>query len=217
MEETHTGKLIIVRHQESEWNKLGLWTGVHDTSLTPYGFKESEAAGKCIRDVSFNYAFASMYVRTIETLASILNVCLTDAEKKKVHIEHRAELNERDYGDYTGKNKWDMEKLLGEQAFVELRRAWDYPVPNGETLKMVYERVVPFYTANIVPLLQAGNNVLVVSHGNTIRALTKYIERISDAEIANVEMLFGQVVIYTTDTDGHMLTKQIRLIEDVKE
>lgn len=209
MKPNKMGKLVLIRHHESEWNKLGKWTGITDVHLTPYGFEESEEMGKKIEDICFDCAFASMQVRSIETLASILTVCRADP---KLPVEHAAALNERDYGDYTGKNKWEMEKILGEEKFNELRRGWDYPVPNGETLKMVYERAVPFFLEKILPLLRAGKNVLVVSHGNTIRTLIKYIENVSDAGVAQVEMPFGGILIYDLDADGHILRKELRMV-----
>lgn len=203
------GRLVVVRHHESEWNKQGLWTGSRDIHLTPYGFEKSIELGLKVKDISFEYAFASMQVRSIETLSSML-----DADcQYNVPTEHIAALNERDYGDYTGKNKWDMEKLLGQTEFDRLRREWDYPVPHGETLKMVYARVVPFFLEKVVPLLRQGKDVLIVSHGNAIRALMKYIESIPDDKIADVEMLFGGILIYDLDQDGHMLNKETRSVE----
>lgn len=203
------GTLVVLRHHESEWNKLGLWTGQHDAHLTDYGFEKSGEMGLLIKDIDVDQAFASMEVRSIETLSCVLNTCTT----KKVPTEHSAALNERDYGDYTGKNKWDMEKLLGEEQFEHVRRDWDCPIPNGETLKMVYERAVPYFLEHVLPLLRQGKNVLVVSHGNTIRALMKYIENISDADISQVEMLFGGILIYDLDFDGHLVKKEVREVE----
>jgi 2,3-bisphosphoglycerate-dependent phosphoglycerate mutase len=207
---TKAGKLVIVRHHESEWNKLGKWTGLYDAHLTPYGFEESEKMGELLHDICFDYAFASMQVRSIETLSSILSICKADP---KLPTEHAAALDERDYGDYTGKNKWDIEKMIGEEEFNKLRRSWDYPIPHGETLKMVSERAVPFFLEKIVPLVTAGKNVLVVSHGNTIRTLIKFIEHVSDVDIAHIEMPFGGVLIYELDTKGHILHKEIRMVE----
>ena len=135
------GKLIIARHHESEWNHLGKWTGTRDVHLTDYGFKKSEDMGFLIKDLSIDCAFASMEVRSIETLSCILNVC----KKYEVPTEHNVALNERNYGDYTGKDKFEIEKILGEEEFKKLHRSWDYPIPNGESLKMVYNRVLPFF------------------------------------------------------------------------
>ena len=199
------GKLILARHHESEWNKLGIWTGTRDTHLTNFGFAKSEDMGLLVKDIYIDQAFASMQVRSIETLSCMLDVC----KRYKVPTEHAAELNERDYGDYTGKNKWDMRKLLGGE-FKKLRRGWDYPIPNGESLKMVYDRTVPYFLNKILPLLRDGKNILVVAHGNSLRSLIKYIENISDESIAEVEFDWGTVVIYELDNEGHMVKKEVR-------
>jgi 2,3-bisphosphoglycerate-dependent phosphoglycerate mutase len=200
------GKLIIARHHESEWNKLGKWTGLRDRHLDAYGFRKSEDMGLLIKDIPIDRAFASMLVRSIETLSCMLNAC----KRYDVPTEHSAALDERDYGDYTGKNKWEMEKLLGEENWNRVRRNWDYPVPNGETLKTVYERAVPYFLEKILPIVKDGKNVLVVAHGNSLRAIVKYIERISDKEIADVEVPFGAIIIYDLDQDGHMIHKETR-------
>jgi 2,3-bisphosphoglycerate-dependent phosphoglycerate mutase len=205
---TLPGTLIIARHHESEWNKKGMWTGTRDVHLTEYGFEKSKEMGALIQGTRIDNVFASMQVRSIETLSCMLN----ELEQYHVPAEYTHALDERDYGDYTGKNKWEMEKTIGKEAFDDIRRNWDCPVPNGETLKMVYERVVPFYCGKIVPLLAAGHNVLVVSHGNALRALTIYMESIPHEQAANVEMLFGAVVLYHVDEQGKMIDKEARKV-----
>ena len=103
-----------------------------------------------------------------------------------------------------------MEKLLGKETFKELRRGWDYPIPHGETLKMVYERSVPYYLEKILPKVKEGKNVLVVAHGNSLRSIIKYIEGISDQNIANFEVPFGAILIYSVDEKGRMVHKEVR-------
>lgn len=197
------GKLVIIRHAESAWNALGKWTGRTDVSLTPKGFAEAAQFGEAFARTGIvaDVAFCSEQVRTRETLDGIL------AAAGQPHVEVRASaaINERDYGEYTGKNKWEMKELLGEAAFNDVRRGWDVPVPGGETLRMVYERAVPFYRETVLPLLAAGKHVLIVSHGNTIRALKKYMESISDEAIAEVEMPFGQILICEVSGEGHVV------------
>lgn len=206
---TLPGTLIIARHHESEWNKKGMWTGTRDVHLTQYGFEKSNEMGKLIKDTPIDVAYASMQVRAIETLSCMLNTLgLYHVPADYVHA-----LDERNYGDYTGKDKWEMEKLIGEEAFDSMRRDWDHPIPSGETLKMVYGRVVPFYTSVILPLLRAGRTALVVSHGNALRALTMYLESIPPEKARDVEMLFGAVVIYKVDEKGHMQKKEVRSVE----
>lgn len=202
------GKLIIARHHESDWNKLGLWTGKRDRHLTEYGFAKSLQMGLLLKDIHVDRAFASMQVRSIETLSCILD----SLELYDVQTDHSSALSERDYGDYTGKSKWDMKEKLGEDGWNTVRRDWNCPVPNGETLKMVYERAVPYFLEHILPELKNGKNVLVVSHGNVIRALQKYIENISDEDIKNLEMLFGSMLVYDLDEHGYMIDKEVRQV-----
>jgi 2,3-bisphosphoglycerate-dependent phosphoglycerate mutase len=201
------GKLIIARHHESEWNKLGKWTGVTDVGLTEYGFEMAKKMGELIKDVHIDQAFTSAQKRSLQTLLSI-----EEGHNIDVPITRAAALNERDYGDYTGKNKWEMEKLLGEQKFKEVRRGWDCPLPHGESLKTVYNRVVPYFLKEIFPLVKSGKNILVVTSGNSLRTIIKYIEKISDTGIADVEMPFGAIIIFDLDSDGHMLHKEVRQV-----
>lgn len=203
------GKLVIVRHHESEWNKLGKWTGVTDVHLSPYGFEQSKKMGELIKDINFDIIFDSTQIRSQETLSSMLSVSPNNVT---IPVEQIKELNERDYGDYTGKNKWEMKDLLGDEEFSKIRRSWDYPIPNGESLKMVYERVLPFFLNKVLPILRENKNVLIVAHGNSIRALIKYIENISDQNIANLEFEFGEVIFYDLDSSGHMIHKEIKKV-----
>jgi len=203
------GKLILARHHESEWNKLGKWTGVTNVGLTEYGLDMSKKMGELIQDIPISQAFASTQTRALQTL-----LCIQDGSKcLDVPTIRNAALNERDYGDYTGKNKWDMEKLLGEEKFKDIRRGWDCPIPHGESLKMVYDRAVPFFLKEIVPRLKKGENVLIVAHGNSLRCIIKYIENVSDAGIADVEMPFGAILIYDLDSDGRLLHKEARQLK----
>jgi 2,3-bisphosphoglycerate-dependent phosphoglycerate mutase len=200
------GKLILVRHQESEWNKQGRWTGQRDIHLTPLGFDRSNKFGLYIKDlnIKIDKAFASMQVRTIETLSCILNTC----ELYNIPTKHAVELDERDYGDYTGNSKLDMEKKLGEENFLIIRRSWDYIPPNGESLKTVFERVVPYFQKEVLPLINSGENVLIVGHGNSLRSLLKYIENISDEDIADTEFDFDKVMIFDLDKSGKCVNKE---------
>lgn len=197
--------LVLVRHGESIWNAQGLWTGLRDISLSEKGKEEAQAAAETVRDIHFQIAFTSVLNRAKETLnemEQVLGISLPTIEN--------AALNERDYGDYTGKNKWEIRKQLGEEEFLKLRRNWDYPVPNGESLKDVYGRVVPYYKDHILPEVKNGKNVLVSAHGNSLRALVKYLDNISDTEIVNLEIPTGQVLIYQIDQNGKITSKEIR-------
>lgn len=205
------GKLILTRHQESEWNKLGRWTGHRDIHLTPLGFDRSNKFGLYIKDlnIKIDQAFASMQVRSIETLSCILNNC----ELYDIPTRHVLEFDERDYGDYTGNNKWEMEKELGEEDFLKIRRSWEYIPPNGESLKMVYDRVVPYFIKEVLPLINKGENVLIVAHGNSLRSLVKYIEDISNEEITNIEFDFNQIIIFDLDNQGKCKNKKVETVD----
>lgn len=205
------GKLLLTRHAESEWNATGQWSGITDVHLSEAGFHEAGMLGVALRDmqVKIDKAFCSEQIRALETLEGILDA----SQQLDVPIERSAAINERDYGDYTGKNKWEMKELLGEEQFNSIRRGWDVPVPNGETLKMVYERTVPFYKDVILPILESGQNVLIVAHGNSIRALMKYIETLNDTQIESLEMIIGDIVTYQLDNEGKSISRSDKIIE----
>ncbi len=207
------GKLIIARHGESDWNKANLFTGKTDVHLTIAGFKVSEEMGALIKDIEIHKVFASKLARSIET-----EVCMMSGSRhcSAETIYYSSALNERDYGDYTGVNKSDEEAKLGKEETMEIRRSWDHPIPHGETLKEVYERAVPYFKEEILPILLGGENVLIVSHGNTVRALMKYVERISDEDIEKLEMPFKEIFIYDLDSGGHMTGKEVRKVGDAK-
>lgn len=204
----YSGVLILIRHAESEWNALGKWTGRTDVHLTKKGRKDALLLGRMLHDIELHHTYSSEQVRTLETLTHLLE----SAQKTGVPIIQSAALDERDYGDYTGLNKWDVLEQLGKDVFTQIRRSWDYPIPNGETLAMVHERTVPFYKDHILPKLRAGENVLVISHGNTLRSLIKYLEDISDEGISEVEMPFGQALLYHVTDEGRHRHKEVRTI-----
>lgn len=202
------GTLLLVRHAESEWNVLGKWTGRTNVHLTSKGRNEAGQLGEILGDIELHHAYTSEQIRTVETLLELLR----RAGMEHVPYEHSGNLNERDYGDYTGLNKWEVLEQLGEEVFTKIRRSWDYPIPNGETLAQVHERAVPFYKDYILPRLLLGSNVLVVSHGNTIRSLIKYLEDISDEGVEQIEMPFGQILVYKVRANGKRYAKELRQI-----
>lgn len=197
--------LVLVRHGESLWNAKGLWTGWTDIGLSEKGREEAREAGKAIKDINFQVAFISPLKRARETLEEIEKVL-----GLKLPRIQSAAITERDYGDYTGKNKWEVKKEIGDEAFLNLRRSWDYPVPNGESLKDVYDRVVPYYNETILPELINNKNVLVSAHGNSLRALVKFLDNLSDEDVAKLEIPTGQVLVYEISPDGKISSKEIR-------
>jgi 2,3-bisphosphoglycerate-dependent phosphoglycerate mutase len=203
------GQLLITRHCESEWNALGKWTGTTDVHLSANGFHQAAQIGEALKDIKIDEAFCSLQQRTKETLEGILD----GSGQITVPYERSGDINERDYGDYTGMNKWEVRDKVGEEEFNSIRRDWNHPITNGETLKDVYERAVPFYQQVILPRLRDGKTILIVSHGNSIRALMKFIESISDSDIANVEMPFGTILDYKVKDDGTVDAKSLMQIE----
>ena len=200
-----SGKLILIRHGESEWNALGKWTGWTDVSITEEGARLSRELGEKLRDTPIDIAYDSELKRTKETLDAVLE----GAKKTDVERHESGAINERDYGVYTGMLKEEVKAEIGDEAYLALRRGWDRPIENGESLKDVYTRVLPFYLQTIVPELRAGKNILIVGHGNSLRALLKYIENISDEDISSTEFGHNCAIVYTVNEDGRQDTKSV--------
>ncbi len=196
--------LVLVRHGQSKWNKEGLWTGWTDIELDEKGKEVGRKDGELLKNIHFDISFTSKLKRAQQTLAEIKKVV------GDIPTEESATLNERNYGVYTGKNKWEIEKEVGEEEFLKIRRGWDVPIKDGETLKDVYGRVVPYYEQNIFPEIKKGKNILVSAHGNSLRALVKYLENISDEQIPNIELQTGEIYIYQMDENGKIISKEIK-------
>lgn len=197
--------LILLRHGESEWNAKGLWTGWRDIPLSEKGKEEARAAGDKIKDLPIDLVYTSTLSRAKQTTDEVLNfVGRPDLEK----FENQA-LNERNYGDYTGKNKWEVQKEVGEEEFQRIRRAYAHPIPNGESLRQVYDRVIPYFEEEILPKLKEGKNILISAHGNSLRALVKYLEKISDEDIPKLEIATGEVYVYEVNANGEIESKEI--------
>ena len=197
-------KLILVRHGESEWNEKGLWTGLTDIGLTEKGKEEGKSAGEKLKGFTIDFAFTSVLRRSKQTLDEIKGVLGIDVPT----FENQA-LNERDYGIYTGKNKWEIKKEIGDEQFHKIRRGWDVPIENGESLKDVYNRVVPYYESEILPKLKNGKNILISAHGNSLRALVKYLENLSDSAVENVDIPTGEIYLYSIGDNGAYSSKKI--------
>jgi len=199
-------KLVLVRHGMSEYNKQGIWTGWDDPSLTPEGIEDAKKAGQALKDIHFDYVYSADLIRAIETLDEILKTL----GQIKIASSVNWELKERNYGDYTRKNKWQVKEQVGEEEFQKIRRGWDHPIPNGESLKQVNERIWPFFEKEILPKLKQGLNILIVSSGNAFRALLKSLENIPDEEIGDLEFGIGEAYVYEIDKDGKVVNKEIR-------
>ncbi len=197
--------LVLVRHGLSEYNKLGLWTGWDNPPLAPEGIEQAQKTAQELKDIPFKNAYSSDQIRSVQTLEEILktinqNLPITQSEK----------IRERNYGVYTNKNKWDIKKELGDEEFQKLRRSWDYPIPEGESLKQVAAREIPYFESEILPKLKNGENVIIASSGNALRALARYLENIPEDNISELEIGTGEAHVYEIDSNGTVRNKQIR-------
>lgn len=195
--------LILVRHGVTDWNVAGRWHGLTDIPLNVEGREQVREAARLLKGVKIDTVYTSPLSRVTQTYDEIRSELGLSCPVMKVPA-----LNERDYGIYTGRNKWKVEKELGHEEFIAIRRSWNKPIPEGESLADVYKRVVPFYESRILKDLQVGKNVLVVSSGNTLRALMKYLQNISDEDIVKLELNFGEIHIFEVDKEGKILNKK---------
>jgi 2,3-bisphosphoglycerate-dependent phosphoglycerate mutase len=200
------GQLILVRHAKSQWNSLGLWTGWKDIPLSDEGREQAAATAEQLRGMRIDRAYTSDLKRCTETL----DIILDRLGDRDVPVIVEPTIKERDYGIFTGKNKWEIKKEVGEEKFQRIRRGWDEPIPEGETLKDVHARVVPYFEEHILGDIATGKNVMLVTSGNALRALVKHLENISEEAIADVEIGVGEAHIYQLDENGTMLSKEIR-------
>lgn len=203
------GTLYISRHGESEWNTLGKWTGWTDVNLTPKGVNDAVLVGKAfLEGVQLDGVYTSDLKRTHQTLDALMEGAGNAIRASSIGVVHAPELKERDYGVYTGKDKWEVQQEVTPEVFAGIRRGWDYPIPGGENLKQVYDRTIPYFIDKILPRLRQGEKILVVAHGNSIRALMKYLDNVSDEGIADVEMPLGHLLIYTFDGNSDLPLKK---------
>ena len=197
--------LVLVRHGESEWNKLNLFTGWRDPDLTETGIEEAHRAGKLIKKegLVFDIAFTSALKRAQHTLEIILGEL---GQQSLETIKDQA-INERHYGDLCGLNKDDARKKWGEEQVHIWRRSYDVPPPGGESLKDTAARVLPYYESTILPQVLAGKTVLVSAHGNSLRALIMQLDKLSTEEILKLNLPTGEPYVYRLNADGSVASK----------
>lgn len=198
-------KLILLRHGQSLWNLENRFTGEIDIDLTDQGEQEAASAGILLKDFCINVAFTSMLKRAIHTLEIVLKEI-----EGVVPVVKSSALNERNYGDLQGVNKSDVTKIYGIAKVLLWRRSFRTRPPGGESLKDTFERVVPFYQKEILPLLKQGKTILIVAHGNSLRALTMYLENLSEQEVSILNIATGLPRVYDFSVDMH-LTRTVYL------
>jgi 2,3-bisphosphoglycerate-dependent phosphoglycerate mutase len=194
--------LVLVRHGESEWNKLNLFTGWKDPDLSDKGVAEAHKAGQLLKaqGLKFDIAFTSALKRAQHTL----KIMLDELGQAGLPTRRDQRLNERDYGDLSGLNKDEARQRWGEQQVHIWRRSFDVPPPGGESLKDTAERVLPYYQAQIWPEVAAGRNVLVAAHGNSLRALIMQLEGLTGEQIVARELGTGVPIVYRLGADGRV-------------
>jgi len=216
------GKLVLCRHGQSQWNLENLFTGWHDVDLTEKGIREATSAGQLLGDLDFEFdiAYTSVLKRAIRTLWIILD----EMDRMWMPVERAWQLNERHYGALQGLNKAETAAKHGADQVKIWRRSYDIPpppieisderhpshdlryagidtLPGSESLKTTLERVQPYWEARIAPDLRAGKNVLIAAHGNSLRALVKMLDGISDADITEFNIPTGVPILYDLNDD----------------
>ena len=190
----HSNYLVLVRHGQSEWNAKNLFTGWKDPDLTHKGIEEAVNAGKKIN--GYGLCFSCMFTSALIRAQNTAKIILKEIEQEDIPTYQDKNLNERAYGSLTGMDKDEARQKFGSEQVQIWRRSFDTSPPDGESLKDTYNRVVPYFQKNILPRLADGKNVLVSAHGNSLRALVKLIENISENDIVKLEIATGQPIIY---------------------
>src|SRR6266581_4617974 len=216
--------IVLLRHGESAWNKENRFTGWTDVGLTETGFAEARAAGRLLKakGFAFDVAFTSVLSRAIKTLWTVLE----EMDRMWIPIQHSWRLNERHYGALQGLNKAETAEKFGEQQVHLWRRSYDIPppaladgdpridagepryadlapgeFPRTECLKDTVARFLPYWHDNIAPAVRSGKNVLIAAHGNSLRALIKYLDKVSDADIVGLNIPTAQPLVYELDDE----------------
>ncbi|EPY50214.1 monomeric 2,3-bisphosphoglycerate (BPG)-dependent phosphoglycerate mutase [Schizosaccharomyces cryophilus OY26] len=199
--------LVLVRHGESEWNKLNLFTGWKDPALSETGQNEAKLGGERLksRGLKFDVAFTSSLQRAQKTCEIVLN----EVGQPNLETIKDEKLNERFYGDLQGLNKDEARQKWGDEQVLIWRRSYDVAPPNGESLKNTAERVLPYYKSTVLPHILKGEKVFVAAHGNSLRALIMDLEGLSGDEIVKRELATGVPIVYHLDKDGKYVSKEL--------
>lgn len=217
-------KLVLIRHGESTWNLENRFTGWTDVELTPLGVEQAKQSGRLLKEAGYEFdvAYTSVLKRAIWTLWH----CLDSMDRTWLPVQKRWQLNERHYGALQGLNKAETAKQYGDEQVLVWRRSYDTPppaleatdkrserqdpryaqlkpqdVPLTECLKDTVARVLPLWNEELAPAIRAGKRLVVAAHGNSIRALVKYLDNISDDDIVGLNIPNGIPLVYELDAD----------------
>ena len=217
---TRKSRLIMIRHGQSEWNRLNLFTGWIDIPLSTQGIQESLEAGKQIAEIPIDLIFVSSLIRAQMTAMLAMSLhksgkvpCVlhpgegkleewaknysAESEANCIPVHTAWQLNERMYGALQGMNKQEMRKKFGDEQVQLWRRSFDLAPPDGESLAMTAARAIPYFKEKIVPHLQAGKNVLISAHGNSLRAIVMFLDGLSKEEVVKLELATGDPLHYS--------------------
>ena len=199
------GRLVLVRHGQSQWNLENRFTGWVDVPITPAGEAEAKRCGRDLKGLRFDFAFVSELKRARQTLDLILR----ELGQPTLPVSSDTALNERHYGDLQGLDKAETAKKYGENQVHIWRRSYDVRPPGGESLKDTAERTLPYFKTKILPEAAAGHNVLVVAHGNSLRAILMDLDRITPDHITQLEIGTCQAIVYEINNWGDVASKHL--------
>ena len=224
-------KLVLIRHGESQWNRENRFTGWHDVDLTETGIAQAKTGGQLLKEAGFGFdiAFSSVLTRAIKTL----NIVLEEMQQLYIPVERHWRLNERHYGALTGLDKAETAAKHGEDQVKIWRRSFDVPpplvdedsehfpghdpryshvdkriLPRAESLALTIDRVLPYWHDAIRPVIQSGQRVIIAAHGNSLRALVKYLDGMSNEEVLELNIPTGVPLVYELDADMQPISKQ---------
>lgn len=224
-------KLILMRHGQSQWNLHNLFTGWVDIPLSLKGVEEALEGGKKIADIPIDIIFTSSLIRAQMTAMLVMNVHRSGkvpvilhpgegkleewaqiynpaAEAQTIPVIRAWELNERMYGELQGLNKAETAAKYGADQVQIWRRSFDVPPPNGESLEMTAARSIPYFENQVMPHLQAGRNVFIAAHGNSLRSIMMKLDNLTPDQVVNLELATGHPVVYDFD-HGHFTKYQL--------
>jgi 2,3-bisphosphoglycerate-dependent phosphoglycerate mutase len=209
------GTLVLIRHGQSQWNLENRFTGWVDVPLTDAGREETRRGAALLRRFRFDRAFTSALQRAQETL----RIVLEETGRPGVPVERDAALNERHYGALQGLNKAETAKRYGEEQVKIWRRSYDVPPPKdrtewnpegiSESLKDTAARTLPYFTSKILPLVMQGRTILVVAHGNSLRAIVMELDHLTTAQVLELNLATGAPIVYEIDAQGRVLKKTV--------
>ena len=224
-------KLVLLRHGESQWNKENRFTGWHDVNLTEQGEREGKEAGRLLKAEGFEFdmAYCSVLTRAIRTLW----LALTEMDQVWIPVQREWRLNERHYGSLQGLNKGETAKKYGDDQVLVWRRSYDIQpppmtkdddgyagkdrryshlneedLPLSECLKDTVDRFLPLWENTIAPQIKAGKQIMIAAHGNSLRALIKYLDGVTDEDILGMNVPTGMPLVYELDEDLKPISRQ---------